>query len=281
MKNIHILPTSNLSRLHLGNSGLVLCDLMFNNGTINSQHIYITSDEEIKEGAVYMRIDTGLLFSSLKGSNPNIIKQYCKKIILTTDLDLIKDGVQAIDDEFLEWFVKNPSCEEIEAKIVSTWWNSGIKKDYYKIIIPQEEQVCPKCEEQGLTLNPNTQCYCGFSPKKEPKQEVTGVDDNRPKPNYCYVKEQGYDEIGCVFPACHCGLPIKQEEPLQETLEEAAEKKYGLNDRYSKDRLAFIEGAKWQAERMYNEVFEWLATNDYLTDEVDVLRKEFEQFKKK
>ena len=38
----------------------------------------------------------------------------CKKIILTTDPDLIKDGVQAIDDEFLEWFVKNPSCESVE-----------------------------------------------------------------------------------------------------------------------------------------------------------------------
>ena len=36
-----------------------------------------------------------------------------KKIILTTDQDLIADGVQAIDDEFLEWFVKNPSCENI------------------------------------------------------------------------------------------------------------------------------------------------------------------------
>jgi hypothetical protein len=30
-----------------------------------------------------------------------------QKIILTTDLDLIKDGVQSIDNEFLEWFVKN------------------------------------------------------------------------------------------------------------------------------------------------------------------------------
>jgi flavorubredoxin len=40
-------------------------------------------------------------------------KKYCK-IILTTDGDLIKDGVQSIDDEFLEWFVENPSCEEVE-----------------------------------------------------------------------------------------------------------------------------------------------------------------------
>jgi hypothetical protein len=40
------------------------------------------------------------------------------KIILTTDQDLIKDGVQAIDDEFLEWFVNNTSCEEVEIKTI-------------------------------------------------------------------------------------------------------------------------------------------------------------------
>ena len=45
---------------------------------------------------------------------------WMKKIILTTDQDLIEDGVQAIDDEFLEWFVKNPSCERVRVgKFVS------------------------------------------------------------------------------------------------------------------------------------------------------------------
>lgn len=38
-----------------------------------------------------------------------------KKIILTTDQDLIKDGVQAIDDEFLEWFSsKNGNVNFVE-----------------------------------------------------------------------------------------------------------------------------------------------------------------------
>ena len=36
-----------------------------------------------------------------------------------------------------------------------------------------------------------------------------------------------------------------------------------------------------EASRMYSEVFEWLSNKDYLTDKVDILRKEFEQFKKK
>ena len=67
-----------------------------------------------------------------------------KKIILTTDQDLIKDGVQAIEDEFLEWFVKNPSCEKIEVekapydgtKSISKYWGGE-----YKITIPSEETL--------------------------------------------------------------------------------------------------------------------------------------------
>jgi hypothetical protein len=38
---------------------------------------------------------------------------YYRKVVLTTDQKLIKDGVQAIDDEFLDWLVKNPSCESL------------------------------------------------------------------------------------------------------------------------------------------------------------------------
>lgn len=76
------------------------------------------------------------------------------KVILTTNKLLIKDGVQAIDDEFLEWFVKNPSCEKI--KIIDVR-DSNVYGSYYpyKIITPKEE---PKQEitieeiEQQITL---------------------------------------------------------------------------------------------------------------------------------
>jgi hypothetical protein len=44
-------------------------------------YLLIVDESDIKEGDTYCRIDTGLLFSSLKGSNPNIIEKYCKKII--------------------------------------------------------------------------------------------------------------------------------------------------------------------------------------------------------
>ena len=76
-----------------------------------------------------------------------------RKIILTTDQNLIADGVQSIDDNFLEWFVKNPSCEEIE---IGDWFNEILsccrsKEECHcnkkRIIIPQEEHKPAMLEE--------------------------------------------------------------------------------------------------------------------------------------
>ena len=97
-------------------------------------NIYITSDEEITEfqnniwvynnGKVWLWQNTMALISNNKP----------RKIILTTDQDLIKDGVQSIDDTFLEWFVKNPSCEEVEVELFPKFSNK-----LYGIILPKEE----------------------------------------------------------------------------------------------------------------------------------------------
>jgi hypothetical protein len=60
-----------------------------------------------------------------------------KKIILTTDTELIKDGVQEIDFKFLQWLVNNPTCEYIK---VEPEYNE-ITGNYYKVIIPTEESI--------------------------------------------------------------------------------------------------------------------------------------------
>ena len=116
--------------------------------------VYITSDEEIKEGDWYIKSNTNLPTKRIHLGN-NLYKDD-KKIVLTTDQDLIKDGVQTIDDKFLEWFIKNPSCEFVEVNINSfgechmegdgcgcydTADQSLCKLYYpnYKIIIPKEE----------------------------------------------------------------------------------------------------------------------------------------------
>ena len=108
MKNIFLIPTESSSRLHyydhMSNLGLSKDYLQWKQG----RNIYITSDEEIKFDDY---ITDGYLVWQWK-DNSSLLGR--KKIILTTDRDLNKDGVQAIDDDFLEWFVKNPSCTRVE-----------------------------------------------------------------------------------------------------------------------------------------------------------------------
>jgi hypothetical protein len=120
MKNIHLIPTDKPSRL----------------GYLTN--IYITSDEEIKKGEEFWYSNGGEWYKAIYRDYYKNLFPYGKKIILTTDQDLIKDGVQAIDDTFLEWFVKNPSCERVELGFMSNITSNGSTR-YYKIIIPQEE----------------------------------------------------------------------------------------------------------------------------------------------
>jgi len=143
MKNLHILPTDKPSRLgYLTKKGkevfkdLRLFDrLMPNILDSENQIIYITSDEEIKEGDWYCS-PSGIIS---KHNGTEMLPDNWNKVILTTDQSL--EFVQKIDDEFLEWFIKNPSCEEVE---VNDWLddNGNIafgSKERYKIIIPKEE----------------------------------------------------------------------------------------------------------------------------------------------
>ena len=132
MKNVHVIPTDKPSRLAILHDDKLHIGTNFKKDlNVNPQHIYITSDEEIKEGDWIFNEERELSVlqcigqGSLRGWN---------KIILTTDIDLIKDGVQAIDDEFLEWFVKNPSCESVKTQR----WYDGYTFGY-KIIISKEE----------------------------------------------------------------------------------------------------------------------------------------------
>jgi hypothetical protein len=150
MKNIHVLPTDKPSRLSIIDSQLIYSKEYF----INAQNIYITSNEVIKEWVNQWYLDKYLNKPYNSGG-----AQYSPKqdvIILTTDQDLIKDGVQAIDDEFLEWFVKNPSCEEVDVANSLVRTSSFDWRTDYKIIIPKEE---PK--QETLEEFINSQPYYG------------------------------------------------------------------------------------------------------------------------
>jgi hypothetical protein len=253
MKNIHLIPTDKASKLGLHkNSELELhsISLTKNLPYFSPQNSYITNDEEIKEGDYYLYCNQ---VNKRIGKNPKAEYPYpnYQKIILTDNKDLIKDGVQAIDDNFLEWFVNNPSCEKVETKLIKDSEDhpelAGNPKEewfYYEIIIPKEE----------------------------PKQE-----------NCCTPIGQIKRYKDCVG----CDKKPKQEN----TLEEAAidsKKRYINETAKTISYREFIEGAKWQQERSYSEVIDLFITeikDEFKDDNWDYLEfikeRVLEQFKKK
>jgi hypothetical protein len=254
MKNVHLIPTFKPSRLYKSkitqDISMGPIDIYQHGDATYNLTIYITSDEKPKAG------DWSLYQNKIHKCIEDIIGDEFKKIILTTDQDLINDGVQAIDDEFLHWFVKNLSCEYVEVKqelglCLNCEWNydscpntEECLKDNYKIIIPQEEpkSSCPKCRTTD-------------------------------------------------FDNCHSIQCPMREEPKQETLEEAAERLYpfafgGIGNSENDKKNHFVKGAEWQSERTYSEeeVIDLLQEmNDWPTifdGRIDI-KEWFEQFKKK
>jgi hypothetical protein len=142
MKNIYLIPTDKPSRLRYFNDKLELMYLIPKKSDITFQHIYITSDDEIKEGEKCITFGSDKCKGQLDTFQSNVMySRKPQKIILTTDVDLIKDGVQAIDDEFLQWYVKNPSCECVEVSedyFKPSNMVYGHNTEHYKIIIPKE-----------------------------------------------------------------------------------------------------------------------------------------------
>jgi hypothetical protein len=145
MINIRVLPTDKPSRTYKIDS---IGKLDWSEGYLHqvdgatNQNIYITSDEEIKDGDWFLNTLNGTIDKCediISQKNVNL-SSWLKKIILTTDQDLIKNGVQAIDDDFLQWFVENPSCEEIG--VIKEQYHQFVGntklplKPNYKIIIP-------------------------------------------------------------------------------------------------------------------------------------------------
>ena len=181
MKNIHVLPTDKPTGIwKLGdNLHFSIMDKVRTDGT--GFHLYITSNEEIKEGDWFIHSSHGItnIYKAKSVVKESIITtddngcwiQYCQKIILTDNKSLIKDGVQTIDDDFLEWFVKNPSCEWVELEVDLSKHNGQFQTKYgYKIIIPSEN---PKFRFNNVNMEEPTIKEIK-SHKEEPKDVILG-----------------------------------------------------------------------------------------------------------
>jgi hypothetical protein len=229
MKNIHLIPTEKASEFYsingkhkLANSTMAM-DWYISSVGYKPHNIYITSDEDFNENDYVIKKDgrlvqvSYLLSKDLDGAF---------KVVIASDPDLIADGVQAIDDEFLEWFVKNPSCEFVEVNKLCYGALSGFADAGYKIIIPQEE---PKQEI--------------IATEEDAKIFVDTI-ENPPDPN---------ENLKRAF----------EKAMTSSTKNKAAEKWCSEEGFYPDPKQGFIAGANWQQEQskrnrlMMDEVAHW------------------------
>ena len=182
MKNVHILSTDKASRLiQAEDDELMLLNELYENTYNINKHIYIISDEYI--GLSYY-LDGSLVRKGVVDDKDywEVRKDY-KKIILTTDQELIKDGVQSIDEEFLKWVVKNPSCDFIRTLKVPYFDESSHS---YLLVIPKEEskqELSLKINDEFLDTTSKEILYTLMeefdnlvtenSSEETPKQEIT------------------------------------------------------------------------------------------------------------
>jgi hypothetical protein len=190
MKNLHIIKTDEPSRL---------------GRFVDTRNLFLRTPNDLPRGEnvnVYITVD-----DTIKIGDREIIDNECrklkftknetrigKKVILSDDPKLVKDGVQEISDDFLEFLVQNPSCEVVKIDLVPvnefgsgiTVGGYGFDKFKYKIILPKEE----------------------------PKQEFPIVNGS----SVCTITVT--DEIGKPIPYCGELEEPKQKTTMKETLEE-------------------------------------------------------------
>ena len=283
IKNLWILPTDKPSRLYLGNNGnfvfgMMQTSIQSRNDDFTNQNTHITSNKDINENDYIITKDgrlvqvSYLLSKDLDGA---------KKIILTTDQDLIKDGVQAIDDEFLEWFVKNSSCEEVEVNKLCYGALSGYADAGYKIIIPKEEPIqesyiCPhtkvQCDDECCVSAEDCHIKSSIGILSEPKQRLEKYSER--------FDNKDNELVEGVFNPENWGRRLVKEKPKQETLEEFAER-YTENwfENGDKSIELVIAGAKWQQEQIGNS--EFLQKLRATLSDAEARRLIFETFKNK
>jgi hypothetical protein len=210
MKNVHLIPTDEPSRLgrfvDTGNLYLRTPSELPRGENVS---VYITDDSEIKDG-YYLDLTHNIIMKAVfyPSSDKN-----CKKIILTDNEQLINVGVEEIPNDFLEWLVKSPSCQYGGYKDIA--WNQ---------IITLKEK--PKQYPIG-----------GYAPGFYSCECIT-----------CKTEFMG-DKLAIQCEPC--AIKTTQEEPKQETIEEAAERIWLDSKSHLTSKNSFIAGAKSNNARDY------------------------------
>ena len=126
-----MLETSDKTTLHLwtdeNGSRPELCELEHSH-TRNTQHLYITVSQPIKEGDWYIWKNQLIQANDLVGFHDSV-KNDCRKIIATTDSELkidlghlCLDSLPQVPQSFLKEFVTNPDGE-YEVEYIGGRWD--------------------------------------------------------------------------------------------------------------------------------------------------------------
>lgn len=248
MKNLFILPSEKPSRLLKSENNNFM---IIKSDTLNwfeiilkntYQNIYITNNDGLNENDYVITDDVdnyGKLFQVSWLKN-NKIKN-CYKVILTTDHDLIKNGVQAIDNDFLEWFIKHPTCGVVDVE-----WLDFIRSFF--INIKKEEPYQPKTFKElfantAIIAETDEFGNLNYKFKANMKEELL------PKINLFndWLEKNGDPQIAKQVEKEAKELCEKQ------TLELAAEKyskKSSASVFQENHKKDFIAGPKWQQEQI-------------------------------
>ena len=261
---------------------------------INKQNIYITSDEPIKEGDYgLIGKDIGKIIISGDGyefllgvaisyeyDDFYYLQQVCKKIVLTTDQDLIKDGVQEIPEYFLiHYIIGNNPIEYVEIK--EHLESIDTMKINYELIIPKEEpkQEFPQFGTKEFYTFFSDLCdkLLGGKPStKLHKGEV--VDESYPKE---FKQETTLEEVRKVersdlYNKIHSIVKQIPREDVETDAMDASSCAYDI------EQLFY----KWQMERSYSEeevinlLYIRSMCQEHYESDAEV-REWFEKFKKK
>lgn len=209
MKNIFLILTDKLSRLYYNNNEkcFQVSDVLKDSTPLKeSQFVYITNEEKISlNNSVYDKYRNVILKAVDKDNIDffNLTPTRYKKICLTNDPQLINDGVQAIDDEFLEWFLKNLRCENVEVvKEKVDLGDLGHYEQYYnyKIIIPKEETknhlIKMMQDDEELGLYEETLEEASYNYAKDKKNRTSHLIGFRE--GVRWVRERSYSEEDMV-----------------------------------------------------------------------------------
>ena len=317
MKNLFLLPTDKPTWLHKS----ILTDVLRKSSScINDMkqaqgmNIYITSDEKPKKGEWSIYLGIQKKYKVIE----DIVGDEFPKIILTTDQDLINDGVQKIDDEFLEWFIKNPSCEEVG--ITPNWEFLGDDYRYggeptlvYYPVIPQEKLIMfskgeKYIQQDGVVIIAGENGTNGIVIVDPKKMWGIGHYSDEWNPNaFKLLEEPKTGSLAESIQEVNKDLLTQIDKLKQEILEEVDEKiknlyytkqvmnPYPVEDySHTAYEKGFIEGyqesVKWEKEQgknKYSEALEfgrWIIQNPNFQNDsswsLETAKFNFEQFKK-